>query len=228
LACPYAKSIRGTVAYCSVVNKKVSTLRYPCKGNYKRCPLYIRYSAKIAKAREAAASEAPGGEARPEPVQKPVEPQKPQPPTAATAGAGGAVATASEPTVAGPAPPPGRVVRPSKALCDSLILASLTVAGESVGKYRGPLRELAERLRGEVREGRFIFVTGDVDGYKFRALFAGNVVTYSFARGSPICGEEAERLYEELKDREIDAMIYLVRWDRIPLWRDQIKAEISG
>ena len=42
MACPYAKYIKGAVAYCILLNKKVSTMRYPCKGNYRRCPVYIR------------------------------------------------------------------------------------------------------------------------------------------------------------------------------------------
>ena len=220
VACPYAKSIRGTVSHCSLVNKKVSTLRYPCKGNYRRCPIYIRYGARAARPAARPRQQA-------QPRREQVEAQSRQ----AAAPQPAAQAAPSVNVREAPPAPRGTTargeLRPSEALCDSLILASLTVAGRSIGVYRGPLEGLVRELEGKYERGKFVFVVGTVGGYKFRALYAGGVVTYSFAREAPICGQDAEKLLGQLRGEYLDAVLYEIDWNNIPLWRDRIASEIG-
>jgi len=228
LACPYAKTIRGTVAHCSIVNKKVSTLRYPCKGNYKRCPIYIRYSSRAAKTKQPARQEAPAAQPAPQQPATPTIPEQPSTPTPAPVEA--QPTPAITPTSIGVEAPKRGGMKPSKALCDTLILASLLAGAKSLGVYRGPLSGVKERIEEiELKKGTFVFVTGDIDGYKFRALYAGDTITFALFRGgSPVCGEEAERLLQELADKKLDANVYEVYWEKIPLWRDKIRMEIGG
>lgn len=38
--CPYAKGVKGTIVHCELAGRKVSSLKYPCKGRYQACPIY--------------------------------------------------------------------------------------------------------------------------------------------------------------------------------------------
>jgi hypothetical protein len=195
----------------------VSTLRYPCKGNYRRCPIYQRYAA-----------------ARPPATPLEIEEKPPQPPAPKPAPVEEKTreeerreAPRPETPVA-PAQRGARLFRPSKSLCDSLVLASLTVAAQPLGIARGKLEDVLESARQYLEEGSLIFILGDIDGYRMRVLFAGNFATYSFERGgTPICGDEAENIFEEVKDSVFDGIYYKVKLSDIPLWKDAILEELG-
>ena len=216
MVCPYAKQIRGTIALCSLINRKVSTLRYPCKGNYRRCPIYNRYAA----ARETLPSEATEakpakeiaslGEARQQTVKEKVAPE------------------AAPSRIEVKAKSWKDLFKPSEALCDSLILASLTVSGKAVGIYRGSLSGLVKDIQKYLKEGEFLLVVGDIGGYRARILFMGELARFAFEKdGNPICGEDASKVLEEVAESTIDAVVYSVRLEDIPLWKDRILKELS-
>ncbi len=223
MACPHAKYIKGTIAYCSLVNKKVSTLRYPCKGNYRRCPIYVRY---------ARARPAPAPRPAPAQAQREQEPPQARPPARQEPVEAPRVQEPARPSAPAPAPTPpleaGGEFVPSEALCDSLVLASLIASATSVGVYRGPLRGVVEEARRHLSGEGFLFVVGRVGGYQFRAIYSGKVFKYTFEEaGKPLCGEDAEKLLRELGDAALDAVIYRVSWESIPLWRDRIREELQ-
>ncbi len=197
MACPYAKSIKGTIAYCELIRKKVSTLRFPCKGNYKRCPIYARYTARR---REAPA---------------------PRP----------SVETPTEKTIEAEAQPAkqGIRVKPSEALCDSLILAALLTSGSASETFRGTLSDLVKWLENEKGESDYLnFLVGTVDTYSFRGLYRKLTLTYMFEKsGKQYCGEEASKLFFQLSSSSIDIMIYNIEWESIPLWKDLILKELE-
>ncbi len=212
MACPYAKYIKGTIAYCTLLDKKVSTLRYPCKGNYRRCPIYVRRAGRAPRPRqeqaarreaEAQAREAPSRASQQAPAPAPA----PRPAPAAAA--------------------PGEV-RPSEALCDSLVLASLIAGSRALATYRGPLSGLLAEASRHVGEGGFLFIVGRVAGYQVRLLYAGKTATYAFEKDlQPVCGDDARGLWERLRGENVDAVIYSVEWERVPLWREQIARELG-
>ncbi len=225
MVCPYAKQIRGSIAFCQLIRKKVSTLRYPCKGNYKRCPIYLRYGARAAAAPRPRPEEKPKAEAKPsveavkpaEREEKPIVPvrveeAKPEPvPTTPPARGGGP-----------------SVLRPSEALCDSLVLAGLTVAAKPLGIARGRLEDVVENARQYLDKESFVFILGDIAGYRMRILFAGNHATYSFEKaGMPICGGEAEKVLEKVKGEEFNGIYYRVKLEDVPLWKDSILKELG-
>jgi len=209
VACPYAKKIRGTVAFCSIINKKVSTLRYPCRGNYKRCPIYVRYRARAAAPSAAPAEETPQAQ----PAQPSQAPAKRTPAPAA-------------PT---PAPAGGPSVKPSKSLCDSLILAALITSARATDRFTGPLRDavrvLADKTRGN---NKLLFFVGQVGGMSVRMLAHKGVVVYAFERGgSPLCESSAAEAFEQNSEARVDGILYEIKWEDIPLWRDSIIKEFS-
>jgi hypothetical protein len=203
VVCPYAKNIRGTIAFCTLINKKVSTLRFPCKGNYTRCPIYQRYAT--------AAAPAPS-------------PGAPQPPS---------VEKEEKARAAPPTPPPrkaGPVARPSEALCDSLVLAALITSGSAEDRYRDSVNGLLDYLKRKYSgTDKLVFVVGSLaDGTTMRLLAWKGKLVYSFERdGTPICGEDSEKLFKEVGSSSIDAIIYSVEWENIPLWGDLIRKELS-
>ncbi len=210
MACPYAKKIRGTIAFCTLLNRKVSTLRYPCKGNYRRCPIYIRYQARAA---------APQGPAP--------EPAPPAPQTAPTAPpAQPAPAPAEEKAPTGPG---GGVVRPSKSLCDSLILAALITSGVAVDRFRGSLASLIEALQDKTRgNDKLLFFVGQTGDVSVRMLAHKGNVVYAFEKElSPICGNEASSLLEQRRNETVDGIIYEIKWEDIPLWKETIQSELA-
>ncbi len=221
MACPYAKKIRGTIAYCSLINKKVSTLRYPCKGNYKRCPIYIRYRARAAPAapREQAPPQPPP-QAPPAPAKTPPAPTAPARPPA------------PQPSRPQPQPAPSRgavTVKPSKSLCDSLILAALITTARALDRYAGDTKGLVEELISRTQgKSLLLFFIGQSDGVSIRMLAHAGRVVYAFERGgSPVCGNDAEALYREVLTRRVDGIIYEIRWEDIPLWRETVQSEFS-
>ncbi len=197
MTCPYAKNIKGTIAYCDLLKKKVSTLRFPCKGNYKRCPIYARYTARKRAA--------------------------PAPPIA-------------EESVITERKPEAKVekkakllLKPSDALCDSLILASLLTSGKAEDRFRGTLSELVDKLEKEKLESdQLYFIIGTIESYSFRAVFRNKTLTYMFEKsGATICGDEAKALFAELKNTIVDAIVYVIKLEEIPLWKETILKELE-
>ncbi len=216
MVCPYAKQIRGSIAICTLINRKVSTLRYPCKGNYRRCPIYLRYAARTVEAPRRVEREEivkPGERAPPARVERVEE----KPPTISPGGEARPIPTRER-----------GVFRPSESLCDSLILASLTVASKPIGIARGKISDLVERAREHVREESIVFILGDIGGYRMRLLYMGTLATYSFEKeGRAFCGEEAEKIFNSVKDEEFDGIYYTVKLSDIPLWRESILKELG-
>jgi len=214
VACPHAKQIRGTIAYCALLNRKVSTLRYPCKGNYRRCPVYIRHAARARPAE----TPKPAPQAPPEQQAPPREEPKPAPPAA----------EAQARPAAGEGP--GRL-EPSEALCDSLVLAGLIAVSRRLGSYRGPLRGLLAEASKYLTGKGFLFIVAsfpEKGNLQLRLLYAGDKATYAFERDyAGVCGEEASRLFDELAGERVDAIIYLVNWEEIPLHRDRVARELG-
>lgn len=253
MVCPYAEWVKGTVAKCMLLNKKVSILRYPCKGNYRRCPVYIRRAPR----REAEAQPAQPTETAEITVEKPIPParvQRQQGPEKATVQEEKPVAPAvgrgeprsvERPPVAeektgeavkhvgeGHERRAGGVFKGSKVLCDSLVLASLTVSSHAETIYRGPLSGLKAELDKHVSSESIVFFVGDYGDYKLRILYNGHTMRFSLEKaGRTLCGEEAEKLIQELGSEsiiDIDGVIYTVKLSDIPLWRDQILEELSS
>ncbi len=231
MACPYAEQIKGTIAKCSLLNKKVSTMRYPCKGNYRRCPVYIRRGGQreVPKPVEATT---PKQESHPTPTPLPTpRVEKTEAPAPRVDKQPLKVERPSEEPVEmiKPKETPTVSFKPSKSLCDSLILASLTVSSKAEGIYRGPLNGLLDQLRNHLADDTILLVVGDYDEYKMRLLFKGKTARYSLEKGGqPICGDEAEKLLEKLGlEKKLDGVIYSVKLSDIPLWKDQILKELS-
>ncbi|MCE4620397.1 MAG: hypothetical protein F7C33_05165 [Desulfurococcales archaeon] len=226
MVCPYAKQIRGSIAFCQLIRKKVSTLRYPCKGNYKRCPIYLRYGARAAPPPRPRPEERPRAEAKPpeEAVKPTVREERPAPPIKAEEAKREPAPTAPPSTRSGG---PG-VLKPSEALCDSLVLAGLTVAAKPLGIARGKLEDVVENARQYLDKESFVFILGDIAGYRMRILFAGNHATYSFEKaGTPICGSEAEQILGKVRGEEFNGIYYRVKLEDVPLWRDSILKELG-
>lgn len=231
MVCPYAEQIKGTIAKCSLLNKKVSTMRYPCKGNYRRCPVYIRrvVQRELPKPVEEIT---PKQEAPPTPAPPPTpRVKKPEAPAHRVEKQPIKVERPSDKPVemVKPKPAPVESFKPSKALCDSLILASLTVSSKAEEIYRGPLNDLLDQLRSHLSDDTILLVVGDYDEYKIRLLFKGKSARYSLEKGGqPICGDEAEKLLEKLGlEKKLDGVIYSVKLSDIPLWKEQILEELS-
>lgn len=231
MACPYAEQIKGTIAKCSLLNKKVSTMRYPCKGNYRRCPVYIRRGVQRELPKPVEET-TPKQEAPPTPAPPPTpRVKKPEAPAPRVEKQPVKVERPSEKPVemVKPKPAPVESFKPSKALCDSLILASLTVSSKAEGIYRGPLNDLLDQLRSHLSDDTILLVVGDYDEYKIRLLFKGKSARYSLEKGGqPICGDEARELLEKLGlEKKLDGVIYSVKLSDIPLWKEQILEELS-
>ncbi len=217
MACPYAKNIRGTVAYCSLLGKKVSTLRFPCKGNYKRCPIYIRYSGRQRAPERRAKPQTPP----PETVQTP-QPRKETPAQAPQ------IEASTARTVAEERPASTGNIKPSEVLCDSLILAALLASGTLVDRYNGDFAGLLSTLNAKHAGGELIFIVGHLGSYSLRALYRSGKLVYAFeSNGVTICGADAEKLLEDNINMPLDAILYKVEWENIPLWRDTIVKELS-
>lgn len=226
MACPYAEQIKGTIAKCSLLNRKVSTMRYPCKGNYRRCPVYIRRAAQRETVREALPEQPakPKVEERPPaPVAPSIQEERESPRVEERVEK---VEARREAEVTRPV---ANVFKPSKALCDSLVLASLTVSSKAEGIYRGPLSGLVNELKNRLTDDIILFVVGDYRDYKIRLLFKGGTARYSLEKGgNPICGDDAEKILEEIGlNEKLDGVIYSVKLSDIPLWKDQILGELG-
>lgn len=221
MACPYAEQIKGTIAKCTLLNRKVSTMRYPCKGNFRRCPVYIRRGVQ---------REAPIETAQVPRVEEKVEERAP------STGEKQARLETPTPRISDRTKPREaeetditKQFEPSKSLCDSLVLASLTVTAEAKGIYKGVLRQLPEKLKEYLSPDVIVLVVGDYNGYRMRVLFKGRKVRYSLEKGGePLCGDRARSILNELGlGGRLEGVVYTVKLTDIPLWRDQITGELK-
>ena len=244
MACPHAKTIKGAVAYCNVVKKKVSTLKFPCKGDYRRCPIYVR-------AQQVEAERKPAQEARHEakqaettkPVEAPLKPAEvikeggaagpPQPvitqPTPKVEPASRIQETIEKPVEEKPATKPTRIVwQPGGALCDSMVIALLLVSSKSIGTYKGEYDGLEEMLKGMETNGVFYYIAGDVDSLRVRFTYA-NMKVFGLSvekDGRLICGDEALQVLQPIEKRKFDVVIYSVSWDDVGPVMDKLRKHL--
>lgn len=250
MACPHAKTIKGAVAYCNVVKKKVSTLKFPCKGDYRRCPIYVRARQQIEVEREP--TQETRQQAKPqEPATKPAEePLKPAearkeettgPPQPAAAKYAPIAEQASKPketvekpieekpTVEKPAAKPARIIwQPGGALCDSMVIALLLVSSKSIGTYKGGYDGLEEMLKGMETNGIFYYIAGDVDSLRVRFTYA-NMKVFGLSvekDGRLICGDEALQILQPIEKRKFDVVIYSVSWDDVGPVVDKLRKHL--
>ncbi len=197
MACPYAKNLKGTIAYCELIRKKVSTLRFPCKGNYRRCPIYARYTARK--------REVPAPQPR---VEAPVEKT---------------VAAEAEPVKRGIRIKPSEVLCDSLILAALLTSGS---ASETFRATLSELVKWLETEKGESESLNFLVGTIDSYSFRglYRKLTLTYMFEQS---GRPYCGEEASKLFEKLKDSTLDIIIYTIDWESIPLWKETIIKELE-
>ncbi len=250
MACPHAKTIKGAVAYCNVVKKKVSTLKFPCKGDYRRCPIYVRARQQIEVERELT-QETRQQTKPPEPATKPAETQPkpseakeeetigpPQPAAAQSAPiaeqASEAQETVGKPVEEKPAiekstVKPTRIVwQPGGALCDSMVIALLLVSSKSVGTYKGGYEGLEEMLKGMETNGVFYYIAGDVDSLRVRFTYA-NMKVFGLSvekDGRLICGDEALQILQPIEKRRFDVVIYSVSWDDVGPVVDKLRKHL--
>ncbi|MCE4605022.1 MAG: hypothetical protein F7C08_00585 [Desulfurococcales archaeon] len=222
MVCPYATNVKGAVAYCTIINKKVSTLKYPCKGNYKRCSIYARRPVK----KPAKEIQKPKVEAPPVPAEPRQEETKP---------------IIAEPPKVEPKEPVAPVQqrrevsttkiqwRPGKAICDSLLLAVLVSVAEAVGVVRGSYRDLEGKLLSLHTNGSFIFIVGRVDKTRVRMVYSSGYVFSMMAEqdGNTICGQDALKQLEPITDRILDLVLYSVSWSSLDKWGDELKKDLE-
>lgn len=223
MVCPYATNVKGAVAYCTIINKKVSTLKYPCKGNYKRCSIYARRPVKKAgkepqkpKAPKAEAPQVQTEKRQEEPKPIPVEPKIEARPTLTP------VQQRKEASV--------KIKwRPGKAICDSLLLAVLVSMAEAVGVVKGTYRDLEGKLLSLHTNGSFIFIVGRVDKIRVRMVYSSGYVFSMMAEqdGNTICGQDALKLIEPITEKILDLVLYSVSWSSLDKWGDELKKDLE-
>ncbi|MCE4599662.1 MAG: hypothetical protein F7C81_05635 [Desulfurococcales archaeon] len=233
MPCPYAQDVRGAVAYCQLARRKVSTLRFPCKGNYRVCPIYVRL-AHIAQAGESyqrreqpparpaqrqVAQETPQqqpAQARVERVEQPRPPEIEKP----------------REKVEEEAPPKKTVEWGSgEAICDSLILALLISAASTLDVYRGDYQGLVNKLLElDTDPQSFLLLVGTLNGATVRATYKDYKVFSIMAEveGETLCGGKALEELGSVKERKFDLVIYRVRWDALGGWKEYLLKELRG
>ncbi len=251
MVCPYAKNIRGAVAYCELLGGKVSTLKYPCKGRYQRCPIY-RARAPRQAAREEAfrpVEEAPrasqeAGAAKPaEPVKATGEAAEVSAKEAAGARAGveegpqrsaeveaAAEKEAREETIKEEAVVAGsgawRAEKLVDQVCDTLVQASMVAFAESNRFFSGNLEELLA-LSSDYLD-KVIYFNGKSGNAELRvALYRGLVVGVEYVgpEGDRSCGESAIKHINP--SLNVTGMIYIVSLSALPALEEALKA-LSG
>ncbi len=250
MACPHAKTIKGAVAYCGIVKKKVSTLKFPCKGDYRRCPIYVRAKPQVGTAEESEPSQPPKAEKReeaPKPIgqtaktasarteEKGVEPHEEAPkPESIVADLGKPVESDHEQKTEKPIEKPAvmetsRIIwQPGGALCDSMVIALLLVSSKSIGTYRGGYDGLEDLLKKMETNGVFYYVAGDVDSWRVRFTYA-NMKVFGLSvekDGQLICGDEALRLIQPLEEKNFDVVIYSVSWDDLGPAAEKLRSSL--
>ncbi len=218
MACPYAANIKGAVAYCKILNKKVSTLKYPCKGNYKRCPVYIRRPIEIKPVQKIQEEVKPE-----ESIEKPVIEEKPK------------VTPVVQKPVAQPTPSEVKTVnrnikwKPGKAICDTLLLTLLVTVSETIGIVKGSYRDLEEKLLEVGTNGSFVFIVGNIDAFKVKFTYSSKLVFSLMAErdGNQLCGEDALKEIEPLEKRRFDLVLYSVSWSSLGEWGSMLRKDLD-
>ncbi len=222
MVCPYASRIKGAVAYCTILNKKVSTLRYPCKGNYKRCPIYARRPVKIEKEEKVATPSI----AEEKPVAIPAQPR--QQPTIETVPET-SKAVAKEESI--PERPQLRIkLYPGGNICDSILLALLVSVAEAIGVFKGKYNELEEKLLSIGTNGAFVFAAGKADEYRIRFAYSRNTIFSIMVEvdGTQKCGNEAIEIITPLDRKDFDLVLYSVSWNDLGSWGNELKKDLEN
>ena len=236
MACPYARDIRGAVAYCSLLGRKVSTLRYPCKGRYQRCPVY-----RARAPREAV-----------EAIQPPPPPKAPEEkptaeearPVEARREEASEIQAPSESVVEAPAAEaPGEEARPVEAeaveeerrwraetlveqACDALVQASLVAFAEANNAFSGTLEDLL-RLSTDY-EGKVVYFRGRFGEREVGLLVYQGVLIGAHSAepgGGTACGEKAA---EGLNlSATLSGMVYITSLTALPALQEAIKTLIG-
>ncbi len=185
MVCPYAKSIKGVIVECAAAGRKVSALRYPCRGRYQNCPIYRK-----AKERERAAAARSQGQARVEaekpkaPAEQSAAPEKPVSPPQAQPAAGAAEAPAA--------------AELEGLLCDEVYRVEVGLAREAgtfVAMGREDLRKIADTLS---EPGHYVLIELSHSGKTYEILFDGkNPVS---ARADGVC---RLALFNEIPEEEV-------------------------
>ena len=230
MACPYARDIRGAVAYCSLLGRKVSTLRYPCKGRYQRCPVYRARAPR--EAVEAIQPPTPPKPTEEKPVAEEARPVEAEAPEAQAP---------SEATVEAPvAETPREEVQPREAeaaeearrwrveslveqACDALVQASLVAFAEANNVFSGSLEELLTLSTDY--EGRVVYFRGRVGEKEVGLLVYRGILigAHSTEPGGGIaCGEKAA---EGLGlSTMLTGMVYITSLTALPALQEAVKA----
>ncbi len=223
MVCPHAQDIRGAVAYCRLARRKVSTLRFPCKGNYRACPIYVRL-AHIAPPREFQVQEQEEAP-RPGAAPQPAEPTATQPQTQPT------TVEQARPKEAAEERPAKREVEwgSGEAICDSLILALLISAASTLDIYRGDHQGLTKRLAElDTDPQSFLLLVGSLNGVTLRAAYKDYKVFSIMTEvgGETLCGGRALEKLKPIEKKSFDLVIYRVKWDSLGAWREYLAKEL--
>ncbi len=243
MACPYARDIKGAVAYCSLLGKKVSTLRYPCKGRYQRCPVYRARAPRETievpqppppiRPEEKPRAEEAKPEAKPvEPVEAPQGPEAPQAPapseSAVEAPQAGATSEEAQPSEAEAAEEAKRW-RSEKLVeqaCDALTQASLVAFAEVNNVFSGSLEELL-RLSTDY-EGKIVYFRGRAGEREVGLLVYQGVLIGAHStepEGGVTCGDKA---IEGLSlSTMISGIVYIASLTALPALQEAVKAVLG-
>ncbi len=191
MVCPHAGQQRGTIIYCNLARRKVSSLRYPCKGNFQLCPIYRAHVREVQVRREAR-----------------VEVETPQP-MAAREDATLVEAREAQPVTESVE----RIKATGSALRDTFVGAQLVLRSEPIGRLRVRFEDLPQVLHSLVGDG-LAFISGGNNEYRFRCLYANGVVFSIVAegRGVLLTGSDA---IKELRGREFEVRVYKFTLDKL-------------
>jgi len=241
--CPHAKRVKGTIVYCELAGRKVSSLKYPCKGRYQACPIYrARAGRRPARREEVEERPQPVGRvesveevARAAPEPEPVEaeavaaPREEEAPPAAPPAApvaGEAAVRESPPNSEAVTAFP---VKPGRSVCDPLFQANVILKAEESRDFRGTFQEIAALSRG--REGTLIYFAGtitDVGAQVRLVAFNGVIVSVQVEPGrgeTAKCGEEALEYVKP--DAVVSGVLYFVSLQALEAYAERIREEAS-
>ena len=216
--------MKGVVAYCNIARKKVSMLKYPCRGNYKRCPIYIRRPISAVERREE------------KPKIEEVRQAKP-------------VLREEKPTVIQQSKPVERAEikpsigresvevveakitwRPGDALCDSLLMAFMVTIAETIGVIRGDYNMVEEKLISIPTDGSFILAVGRVDNSRVRFTYSNKIIFSMMVEkdGVQECGKKALEYIKPVSDKIYDLVLYNISWNSLGGWANQLKKDLDN
>lgn len=226
--CPYAREVKGTIVVCGLLRRKVSSLKYPCKGKYQACPIYRARAPRLAAAPTRQAEEKPSqaGEASP-PQESRVEERAEEAPVPQEGVAEQPRATAA-PEEARPASgaAPGErgaaILKGSGIVCEALFQANILINAVSSEDFRGRIEEVARRSSAE--ENIVYYLAGNVDatGDRIRFVaFRGQILGVELETSEgKLCGEDAAQRVKP--DTEVRGLLYKVDIDSLGGYREQV------